>query len=65
MNVSISRQSVVKAKHWGVMHFKKNYSEALFERMFGIAGIVIPNNETLDQSEVHVSLDMTNQQVRM
>nr|AHK05671.1 ATP-binding cassette transporter sub-family H 88708 [Tigriopus japonicus] len=54
-----------RGQHWGVMHFKQNYTLALFERLFGLA-LANPEkltNETLDLSEIHVSLDMTNQQV--
>ena len=51
-------------QHWGVLHFKENFTDAFYERMFGLAELKIPDNATLDASEVHVQLDMTNQQVR-
>eukprot|EP00095_Tigriopus_kingsejongensis_P012233 snap_masked-scaffold87_size395581-processed-gene-0.4 protein:Tk12233 transcript:snap_masked-scaffold87_size395581-processed-gene-0.4-mRNA-1 annotation:"abc transporter g family member 20 isoform x2" len=56
-------ESAKLGKTWGVMHFKKNYTHALYDRLFGMIELQLPNNDTLDQSEIHVYLDMTNQQV--
>ena len=56
-------ESVIRGDHWGVMRFKNNFTDSLYERMFGMAELKVPDNETLDSSEVHVNLDMTNQQV--
>ena len=58
-------ESVKLGEHWGALLFKSNYSTALFDRLFGMVELKVPSNETLDTSEVHVSLDMTNQQVRI
>ena len=62
-NYSEALRTVALGEHWGALHFKANYSSALFDRLFGMVELKVPSNETLDTSEVHVSLDMTNQQV--
>lgn len=62
-NVDSALESVRLGKHWGAMHFKQNYTNSLYDRMFGMIELKVPNNDTLDRSEVHVYLDMTNQQV--
>ena len=56
-------ETVRKGKHWGVLHFKENFTNAIYDRMFGLAELKIPDEDTLDRSEVHAWLDMTNQQV--
>lgn len=56
-------ETVRKGQHWGVLHFKENFTSAIYDRMFGLAELKIPSEDTLDRSEVHAWLDMTNQQV--
>ncbi len=56
-----SIEAVRQGKYWGAIHFKRNYSEALYERLLSV--IQIPDNQTLDESEAHIYLDMTNQQI--
>jgi len=71
-------ESVRSGNHWGVLHFMPNFSSALYDRLFGAVEKAVDNaisgetsatdafaisNATLRESEVHVYLDMTNQQV--
>ncbi len=58
-------ESIRSGRHWGVLHFKANYTEALFKRLFGLVQLELPDADTLDRSEVHAHLDMTNQQVSL
>ena len=63
-SLDVALEEVRQGKHWGVMEFRKNYSDCLYDRFFGMAEkFEPPNNDTLNTSDVHVYLDMTNQQV--
>ena len=62
-NLDAALHSVRQGQHWGVMEFRANYSNALYDRMFGMMELNPPSNDTLERSDVHVYLDMTNQQV--
>ena len=57
-------EAVRLGKYWGVMEFRHNYTDCLYERMFGMAELRPPSNQTLETSDMHTYLDMTNQQVR-
>ena len=56
-------ETVRKGKHWDMLHFKENFTSATYDRMFGLAELKVPDADTLDRSEVHAWLDMTNQQI--
>ncbi len=58
-----AKEAVATGKHWGLLEFRSNYSESLYDRMFGLAELRQPSSASLDSSDIHVSLDMTNQQV--
>ncbi|XP_046993217.1 ABC transporter G family member 20 [Schistocerca americana] len=45
---------------WGALYFTENFTDALVARM-GLGRLA--DEETLDQSEIHVWLDMSNQQI--
>ena len=62
-NLTEAKEAAQRGKHWGVMQFKSDYTEALYDRMFGLAELRSPDNHTLEKSDVQVHLDMTNQQV--
>lgn len=62
-NATLAKEAVRKGQHWGMLEFKANYTDSLYDRMFGMAELRPPSNETLEASDIHVSLDMTNQQV--
>lgn len=62
-NLTLAEEAVRNGKHWGMLEFKANYTDSLYDRMFGLAELRTPTNETLEASDIHVSLDMTNQQV--
>jgi hypothetical protein len=64
-NLDEALLSVRRGKHWGVMEFRPNYTSALYDRMFGMMELNEPSNGTLITSDVHVYLDMTNQQVNI
>ena len=55
--------SVREGRHWGVLHFMRNFTDSLYARLFAMVEMKVPDESTLDRSEVHVYLDMTNQQV--
>ncbi len=40
-------ESVQDGNTWGALHFSSNYSDALYERVFGIFQLKKPNNKTL------------------
>ena len=56
-------EAVRLGKYWGVMEFRENYTDCLYDRMFGMAELRPPSNLTLATSDMHAYLDMTNQQV--
>ncbi len=56
-------RAVKNGRHWGVLHFMSNFTDSLYSRLFAMVEMEVPNEDTLDRSEVHVYLDMTNQQV--
>ena len=62
-SVDQALESIRQGHHWGALEFRTNYSQALYDRMFGMVELRPPTNETLEDSEIHVHLDMTNQQV--
>ena len=72
-NYAEAYESVVRAEHWGVIHIMENYSEALRRRVTGMGELAMSqlagftstkvSNDTVYNSTIHVSLDMTNQQV--
>ena len=62
-SIDSALESVKLGKHWGAMHFKENFTNSLYDRMFGMVELKIPDNDTFDRSEIHVYMDMTNQQV--
>ncbi len=62
-NLTSALESVKLGQHWGAMHFRSNFTNSLYDRMFGVAQLQVPDNATLENSEVHVYLDMTNQQI--
>ncbi|XP_076265826.1 ABC-type transporter snustorr isoform X2 [Rhynchophorus ferrugineus] len=53
-------QAVSRGEAWGAMHFTDNFTDALVAR---IALGKDSDEETLDQSEIRVHLDMSNQQI--
>jgi hypothetical protein len=42
------------------LHFKRNFTEANMERVLAQLSLHAVDNATLDQSEIHLSLDMSN-----
>ena len=56
--------SVKTRTHWGTLYFKQNFTSSLYGRMFAAVGDgKLPDSVTLDQSEAHLSLDMSDKQV--
>ncbi|KAH0566724.1 hypothetical protein KQX54_003464 [Cotesia glomerata] len=53
-------EAVKLGNAWGALYFTENFTESLVARM-GLGQTV--DNETLDQSEIRVWLDMSNQQI--
>ena len=72
-NFQEAHESVLRAEHWGVIHFLDNYSQALQQRLTGMRDLAMAqmvgfggggvSNDTVYNSTIHVYLDMTNQQV--
>ncbi|QQP36934.1 ATP-binding cassette sub-family G member 20, partial [Caligus rogercresseyi] len=58
-----ARESVNSGRHWGMLHFSPKFSSALPDRVVKFVSMEVPDNQTISDSEVHVYLDMTNQQV--
>ena len=61
--MDVALASVRNGRHWGVLHFMSNFTDSLYSRLFAMAEMEVPSEERLNKSEVHVYLDMTNQQV--
>ncbi|XP_014283072.1 ABC transporter G family member 23 isoform X2 [Halyomorpha halys] len=55
-----ARNAAKKNEIWGFMHVSHNYTESLFERIMLNAGA---SDEALENSEVDVSMDMSNQYI--
>nr|CAI5851715.1 unnamed protein product [Callosobruchus analis] len=55
-----ARMAVREGEAWGAMYFTENFTDALVARM---ALGKEADEETLDQSEIRVWLDMSNQQI--
>ncbi|XP_031785392.1 ABC transporter G family member 23 isoform X1 [Nasonia vitripennis] len=55
-----AREAVRRGKAWGTLYFTENFTDALVARM--LLGKEA-DEETLDQSEIRVWLDMSNQQI--
>ncbi|XP_012287640.1 ABC transporter G family member 20 [Orussus abietinus] len=55
-----AKEAVRRGKAWGTLYFTENFTDALVARM--VLGKEA-DDETLDQSEIRVWLDMSNQQI--
>ena len=66
--------TVERGENWGLIHFNSNYTEALLDRLKTMGEVIISeitggssdarvSNETINNSTIHIYLDMTNQQV--
>ena len=73
-NFEEAYEKVQHAKHWGVIHFMSNYTEALLDRLTSVGSNIIAEvtgagvpevlpKDTIYNSTIHIYLDMTNQQV--
>ncbi|KAL1494779.1 hypothetical protein ABEB36_010323 [Hypothenemus hampei] len=59
-NIEVAKEAVRRGDAWGAMYFTDNFTDALVAR---IALGKDSDEETLDQSEIRVTLDMSNQQI--
>uniref|UniRef100_A0A1I8GJ08 ABC transporter G family member 20 n=1 Tax=Macrostomum lignano TaxID=282301 RepID=A0A1I8GJ08_9PLAT len=55
-----ARAEVLSANAWSVLHFRKNFSSSLTQRLINPVGL---SNETLRQGSLHLEMDDTNYQV--
>lgn len=55
--------SVASSQHWGMIHFRNNFTASMVDRMSGMMPGNVVSNQTIDESSIHIYLDMTNQQV--
>ncbi|XP_063236406.1 ABC transporter G family member 20 [Bacillus rossius redtenbacheri] len=55
-----ARQAVQAGRAWGALYFSSNYSDSLVRRLNDVRGA---SELTLDQSEMKVWMDMSNQQI--
>ena len=71
-NFQSAYESVLRAEHWGLIHFHSNYSQALRQRIPNLQDLALSqvgmdggeeSQDTVNNSNVHVYMDMTNQQV--
>ncbi|KAH1009703.1 hypothetical protein HUJ04_002021 [Dendroctonus ponderosae] len=59
-NIDLAKDAVRRGEAWGAVHFTENFTDALVAR---IALGKESDEETLNQSEIRVWLDMSNQQI--